>query len=163
MTDTSRRDLLTGAAGLAAGSVLALPAPVRAEEVPLKIEPSARYLEIRSLQKKLAEVDAVEPRDDTAFAEAWNRIMEIQSGISHRPTSLSELLDYATVMLFWNTATADGGLDPCETLMRTRTHRTRSYLPEQTAVDLASAVFALAGCRAESHVRWARLREDPDL
>ena len=51
MTDTSRRDLLTGAAGLAAGSVLALPAPVRAEEVPLKIEPSARYLEIRSLQK----------------------------------------------------------------------------------------------------------------
>jgi hypothetical protein len=157
MPDTTRRDVLAGATGLAAGSVLAPPTP--AEEVPLTIEASAR----RSLQKRRAEIDAVEPRDDTAFAEAWNRIMEIQSGISHRPTTLSELLDYATIMLFWNTATADGGLDPCEALMRTRTHRKRSYLPEQTAVDLAAAVFALAGCRAESHVRWARLREDPGL
>jgi hypothetical protein len=120
-------------------------------------------LEIRRLQKRLAEIDYAEPRDRTAYAEAWNRIMEIQSGISHRPTTASELLDYATIMLVWNTAVADGGLDPCEALMRTRTHRTRSYLPEQTAVDLAAAVFSLVGYRAESHVRWARLREDPEL
>jgi hypothetical protein len=64
-------------------------------------------------------------------------------------------------MHFWNTAQADGGLDPCEALMRSRKHRSPSHLPEQTAVDLAMAVFALAGFRATSYERWPHLRDGP--
>jgi hypothetical protein len=63
MPDTSRRAVLTGAAGLAAGSALSLPAPVLAEPIaspevdkPFRMEPSAKFLEIRQLQKGLAEI-----------------------------------------------------------------------------------------------------------
>ena len=161
MADSTRRDILTGAAVVVTGSALASPTPAQSES--FRIEPSARFMEIRHLQKRLAEMETSSPSDEAAYAEVWNQIIAIQSGISSRPQTPSELLDYATIMLMWNTAVIDGGLDPCEALMRTRRHRSRSHLPEQTAVDLAAAVFALAGYRADSFVPWARLCADPDL
>ena len=67
-------------------------------------------------------------------------------------TNAAELLEYATIMLFWNTAKADGGLDPCEALMRSASIATVRAPPEQRATDLAMAVFGLAGYGA-SHLR----------
>jgi hypothetical protein len=56
MTHTSRRDVLTGAAGLAAGAVVPLSAAAAAIEepkpmadMPFRIEPSANYLELKRL------------------------------------------------------------------------------------------------------------------
>jgi hypothetical protein len=49
MPDTSRRDVIAGAAGLAAGSAMPLPAPALAQAEPFRIEPSANYLELRRL------------------------------------------------------------------------------------------------------------------
>ncbi len=159
MSEQSRRDvLLTGAAGLVAGTKSPATEPIE-QGVPFSIEPTERFLEIRRLQKVLAAADGV---DRKGFAEAWNRITALQSEMSDVPRTPAELLEYATIMLFWNTAIADGGLDPCEALMRSRAHRHRSHAPEQTAVDLAMAVFALAGYRATSDVQWPNVRVFPD-
>ena len=152
----SRRDLL--AAGGAVAATAAIPPPEAAFAA--GIEKTERFLEFMRLRERLAGID---PLDRSAFAETWNRIILLQQKFSPRPTTPTELLEYATVMLHWNTAIADGALDPCEALMRTRKHRRKSYLPEQAAVDLGAAVFALAGYRAQSFVRWVHLREDPDL
>ena len=56
MADTSRRSVLTGAAGLAAGSALPLPPmPALAQAEPFRIEPSANYVEYRRLGKLMAD------------------------------------------------------------------------------------------------------------
>jgi hypothetical protein len=164
MQNLTRRSLvLKGAAGLAAASsVAALPAEAKAAlpDAPFRIEPTERFLEIRRQMKVLSEVDMYE--NGAAFADAWNKIILMQRQISRTPRTPAELLEYATITPFWNTAKADGGLDPCEALMRQREHRDESYLPEQTAMDLAMAVFGLAGYRATSFTPWVYIRSDPD-
>lgn len=127
---------------------------------PFRIERTERFLEFMRLRARLAKTDF---DDAVRYADIWNRIILLQRQFSSRPTTPEELLEYATIMLHWNTAVADGSLDPCEALMRQRKHRRKSYLPEQVAIDLGAAVFALAGYRAQSFVRWVHLREDPDL
>jgi hypothetical protein len=126
---------------------------------PFRIEPTERFLEIRELQKRLAAADG----DNTAFAKYWNRIMLLQREISPFPTTPAELLEFATVMLHWNVTMEDLPLDPCEALMRQRKHRDQSYHPEQTAVDLGMAVFALAGFRPVSSLQWNHQRDRHDV
>lgn len=161
---TRRALVLKGATGLATAAVLPAaampPAPEPATpDASFRIKRTERFLEIRRLQKELAEADAVD--DQSAFATAWNRIMFLQGQIRRPPRTPEELLEYATIAYHWNAAIDDGGLDPCEALMRQRKYRDESYRPEQTAIDLLMAVFSLAGYEATSYEEWVYIRSDP--
>jgi hypothetical protein len=152
MTDTSRRDVLAGAAGLAAGSALSLPTPALAHAEPFRIESSAEYLELRRLTKLLAELERQRDPSGELPLDTWDRIKETWGGIqslleamsAHTPRTPSDLLDYAAAMLFHNTSLYDGGLDPCEAL---NDAGERATVRDHSAFDLAWAGFALAGDR----------------
>jgi hypothetical protein len=156
---TRRTLVLKAATGLATAAALPAAAMPTTLGAPFRIARTERFLEIRRLQAEMAKADAADDR--TAFATAWNRIMFLQGQIPQPPRTPEELLEYATIAFHWNSAIADGDLDPCEALMRQRKYRNESYRPEQTAIDLLMAVFSLAGYRATSHERWVHIRWDP--
>lgn len=128
MQNLTRRALVfKGATSLATAAVLPAAAAMphtpstSAPAAPFRIERTERFLAIRRLQKELAEADAAD--DQTAFATAWNRIIFLQGQIARPPRTPEELLEYSTIAFHWNSAIADGGLDPCEALMRQRKYR----------------------------------------
>src|SRR5690349_11826340 len=102
MSDTSRRDLLTGAAGLAAGGVLALPAPAMAHPEPaaepFRIEPSANYIEFKRLARIVAEMDRGSGIAGTPITHdqpyVWLRSL-LHEMTARPPRSASDQLDYA--------------------------------------------------------------------
>jgi hypothetical protein len=175
MSDTSRRDVLTTAAVLAAGSVLALPAPTAAApDEPFRIAPSANYLELRRLgalineahrlrycEPNVGKADAVRLHDD--FMTYGEQIKALLAEMTAQPPRIaSDLLDFAAVMLWRHTSLYDGG-DPCEALNEAGAHAT---IQNHTAYELAWAVFSLAADRTEPARRgeWEPpMRWDPDL
>jgi len=100
MSDTSRRDVLTGAACLAAGSVLALPAPAVARtepvDVPFRIEPLPTDLHEIGLRlfpsRMIIDIDlvqrAIDALDDyQRFDSPEERLLitELQKALHGRP------------------------------------------------------------------------------
>jgi len=154
MPDTSRRDVLTGAAGLAAGSALSLPAPVLAQTEPFRIQPSADYLEVRRLMKLLAKLEM--ERHNRALSreriDTWRGIGALHDAMRARlPRTPSDLLDHASRVLFH---TVDRDLDdPCEAIARAGRSVTAR---EHAAFDLAWAVFVLAADRKVLVTAWPK-------
>jgi hypothetical protein len=65
-----RREFLTGAVGVAVGSLVALPAPACAQAAPLAFRPSALLLEHRRLAALVLAIEAIEPLDPYYALEA---------------------------------------------------------------------------------------------
>ena len=173
MPDTSRRDLLTGAAGLAAGSTLCLPTPSEAKEE-FRIEPSANYRELRRLAVLISEAhrqrywepnvgEAEAARLGDEFMIYGEQIKALLTEMTAQPPrTASDLLDYAAVMLWRHTSLYAGG-DPCEALNYAGDHAT---IRDHSAHELAWAVFSLAADRTElaRRAEWKPpQRWDPDL
>ena len=123
MADTSRRSVLTGAAGLAAGSAVPLPPmPALAQAEPFRIEPSANYVEYRRLGKLMADSERerhtrLGGRYEEGWHEPWERMQALLKAMSSKtPQTASDLLDYAAVMLWHHTGLGYVALDPCEAL-----------------------------------------------
>ena len=175
MSDTSRRDVLAGAAGLAAGGVLALPVPsAAAADEPFRIAPSANYLELRRLGALINEAHrqrygkpnvskAEGARLHNDFMIYGEQIKTLLTKMTAQPPrTASDLLDYAAVMLWRRTSLYDGG-DPCEALNDAGAHPT---IQDHSAYEFAWAVFSLAADRTEPARRaeWKPpVRWDPDL
>ena len=178
MPDASRRDLLTGAAGLAAGSALSLaPAALAAEVSPFRIEPSANYLELRRLVVLINEAHrlrysapnlgkAGERRLDkqfTSYSEQIDVLLDKMS--SQPPRTPSDLLDYAAVML-WHASSLGLDLldDPCVALAQATEYAGHRQYSE---LQVAWGIFALAADRTQPAADWPEcrtpLRFDPDL
>jgi hypothetical protein len=170
MADTSRRTVLAGAAGLAAGSALPLPPmPALAQAEPFRIEPSANYVEFRRLAKLLAETERERHtrrggRCEEGWHEPWARMQALLEAMSSKtPQTASDLLDYAAVMLWHHTGLGYAALDPCEAL---NDAGERATARAHSAFQLAWAVFALASDRWTPAPRaaWSPpFRWDPDL
>lgn len=165
MSDTSRRDVLAGAAGLAAGSALSLPEPVLAQAEPLRIEPSANYREFLRLTTALNRrhrIDAGYPSDATHTL--WQEMQALLKVMTSRaPQTPTDLLDYAAVMLHYNACWFDGTECPCATLNEADEW---CGTPGHAANRLAWAVLSLAAGRTGPAPRgnWKPRRcEDPDL
>jgi hypothetical protein len=99
MSDTSRRAVLTGGAGLAAGSALPPPMPALAQAEPFRIEPSANYVEFRRLANLIAETERERHtrhggRYEEGWHEPWERMRALLNGMSSKtPQTASDLLD----------------------------------------------------------------------
>jgi hypothetical protein len=123
MSDTSRRSVLTGAVGLAAGSALPLPPmPALAQAEPFRIEPPANYVEYRRLAKLMADSEwerhnRLGGRYEEGWHEPWDRMKTLLKAMSSKsPQTASDLLDYAAVMLWHYTGLGHVEVDPCEVL-----------------------------------------------
>ena len=170
MADTSRRTVLTGVAGLAAGSALPLPPmPALAQAEPFRIEPSANYVEFRRLAKLLAETERERHtrhggRYEEGWHEPWERMKTLLKVMSSKaPETASDLFDYAAVMMWHHTGLSYAALDPCEALNDAGERATER---EHSAFQLAWAVFSLARDRLAPSPRadWSPpIRWDPDL
>ena len=154
MSDTSRRDVLTGAAGLAAGSTLALPAPALAQAEPFRIEPSANFLELRRLVVLINENHTrrywtpsvgeaeVEQLDKQSHLY-WDQIHKLLEEMSSQPPRTpSASLDLAAVTL-WHATSYGWGFttDPCAALAQASEHASQQTHSE---LQIAWAIFALA-------------------
>jgi hypothetical protein len=89
LPDLSRRFVITTAAGLAASNVLPAKSQPFDQDVCFRIEPTERFLEIRRLQKALAEMKDL----DALYADRWNRLILLQREISATPRTPAELLE----------------------------------------------------------------------
>jgi hypothetical protein len=89
LPDLSRRFVITTAAGLAASNVLPAKSQPFDQDVCFRIEPTERFLEIRRLQKALAEMKDL----DALYADTWNRLILLQREISATPRTPAELLE----------------------------------------------------------------------
>jgi hypothetical protein len=172
MSDTTRRDVLAGAAGISAGSMLALPAPAVARtepvDAPFRIEPSANYIEFRRLAKLSAEAHRLryatgDERYEEEWSSAWHRLQALLKEMTAEPPRTpSDILDYAAVFL-WCHASIFGDEDPCEAI---NDHGQIATEREHSSYDLAWAIFSLAADRTTPARRgeWKPPRRvDPDL
>jgi hypothetical protein len=165
---TSRRDVLTGAAGLAAGSALALPTPALAQAEPFRIEPSVNYIELRRLAVLINEAHRLRYRKpkvrkaeakrlDAEVTTYWQQIQVLLAAMTAQaPRTPSDLLDYAAVML-WHSTGFGWGLtkDPCAALAETSEYATQR---EYSELQVAWGIFALAADRTQPAADWPECR-----
>jgi hypothetical protein len=169
MPRTSRRSVLTGAAGLAAGSALALSTPLLAQPEPFRIEPSANYIELQRLTVLINEAHRLRywaPNVGKAEAKRlggevmtyWQQIQALLAQMSSQaPRTPSDLLDYAAVMLWHSTGGLGGGLikDPCEALAQATEYATQR---QYSSLQVAWGIFALAADRTQPAADWPECR-----
>jgi hypothetical protein len=100
MSDTTRRDVLAGAAGLAA--TLALPAPVRALAAPLTYRPSLLLFEFRRRAAEVLAIEAMDPHDPMV-APRLPELAAVSRQIWSTPAiTFSSISARAELAKFWN-------------------------------------------------------------
>ena len=151
---TSRREVLIGTAAASVTGAAQSAATPR-----FVIELSPRYLETMQALAQLRRAN-----DFAEEEQPYRKLKALQAEMRTRvPTSAGDLLELATRVLTTHACWSDGS-DPCGALAEAMKWTTEW---EVAGLDLAWAVFALAGNRVAPPAAWPAweplLREDPDL